>query len=338
MSKKDTASLVSVVIPTYNCSIYIGDTVRSVLSQTYKDLEIIVVDDGSIDNTKQALELFRGKIVYIYQENKGLAEARNTGIKASKGEYVAFLDADDLWLEDKIEKQVELFKNSSEVDIVFSDFSAFTAKKEISSSWIKNYFEVFYAYELTFEKIFAKKSYGSPSRYSGDICKTMFLGNLILPSTVLIKKKCFDNVGYLDTNYRLNADYDLFLRISLRHSAGYIDSPLIRYRLWEGNVSKTKSYRFNIFEITEIIQKFIKANHEAISKERYCVHKRLSQLFFQNAIASIAENDLGEAREYLNQAIVHNPFCVKLYLFFLLSMMPQRFVSFLKIIRKKVRK
>lgn len=338
IEKENHTIWVSVVIPAYNCGRYIKDTVQSVINQTYKNLEIIVVDDGSVDNTKEALEPYRGKIVYSYQENKGLAEARNTGIRASKGEYVAFLDADDLWLQEKIEKQLELFRNCPEVDIVFSDFSAFTQEKEISSSWIKEYFEVFLAYGLTFEKIFAKKINKNSNCYVGDICKTMFLGNFILPSTVLMKRKCFDNIGYLDRNYRINADYDLFLRITSKHIAGYTNAPLTRYRLWEGNVSKTKSYQFNIAEITGIIQKFIKTNHETVFAESYRVNKRLSQLFFQNAIANISGDNYRKAKEYIRQSINYNPFCLKLYLFSLLLVMPEQLVNFLKIIRKKARK
>ncbi len=97
---------VSVIIPTYNRAHFLCEALDSALSQTFKDFEIIIVDDGSTDNTKQVLEKYGSRIYYIYQENKGRAEARNTGIRRAKGEHIAFLDDDDIWLPNKLEKQV----------------------------------------------------------------------------------------------------------------------------------------------------------------------------------------------------------------------------------------
>ena len=97
---------VSVVIPTYNSSQFIVETLESVFAQTYKDYEIIVVDDGSTDNTKEVLQPYTSRIKYIYKENGGPASARNVGIKSAQGEYIAFLDSDDRWLPEKLEKHI----------------------------------------------------------------------------------------------------------------------------------------------------------------------------------------------------------------------------------------
>src|SRR3989304_595361 len=97
---------VSVIIPTYNTAHYIAPAVESVLGQTYQDTEIIVVDDGSTDNTRTVLTPYMDRIQYIVQDNKGRSEARNRGIHQSQGEFIAFLDADDLWLPDKLSQQV----------------------------------------------------------------------------------------------------------------------------------------------------------------------------------------------------------------------------------------
>ena len=103
--------LVSVVIPTYNCGKYICDAVKSVLSQTYKNIEIIIVDDGSTDNTKEALRsyVYNKQIRYIYQKNKGPAASRNLGVEKAEGDFIAFLDADDLWNEKKLKKAKSVF-------------------------------------------------------------------------------------------------------------------------------------------------------------------------------------------------------------------------------------
>jgi len=104
--------LVSVIIPTYNRSRYVTKAIDSVLAQTYKDYEIIVVDDGSIDDTRQVLASYKDRITYIYQENSGQAAARNTGIRAAHGKWIAFLDSDDIWLPEKLSRQMEILRSS----------------------------------------------------------------------------------------------------------------------------------------------------------------------------------------------------------------------------------
>lgn len=125
---------VSVIIPTYNLARYINETVDSVLGQTYKNYEIIIVDDGSTDNTKEALSEYGGKITYIFQENQGVSAARNKGIKEAKGEYIAFLDADDLWLKDKLELQIGLMNSNPEVAMIFTDGESFNEEGLIKAS------------------------------------------------------------------------------------------------------------------------------------------------------------------------------------------------------------
>ena len=121
-----TTPSVSVIIPVYNRKDFIAEAIESVLAQTYTDFEIIVVDDGSPEDMKDVLGLYLQKIKYVYQENKGLAAARNTGIRNSSGKYVAFLDDDDLFERRKLEKQTEILETHPELGFVFSDWSYFT--------------------------------------------------------------------------------------------------------------------------------------------------------------------------------------------------------------------
>ena len=110
---------VSVIIPTYNREEFITETIKSVLNQTYKDFEIIVVDDGSTDNTKQKLEPFKSKIKLIEQKNSERAVARNNGVKSSSGEYIAFLDSDDLWIKNKLENQVNFLDEKKDFILTY---------------------------------------------------------------------------------------------------------------------------------------------------------------------------------------------------------------------------
>ena len=124
---------VSVIIPAYNRADLIGETLESVFAQTYRDYEIIVVDDGSTDNTKEVLASLAaaGKLRYTYQENAGLPAARNTGIRLAVGKYVAFLDSDDLFAPDKLEKQVAVFEANLDAMLVHSGFSKYYDTKSV---------------------------------------------------------------------------------------------------------------------------------------------------------------------------------------------------------------
>ncbi|HPP08870.1 MAG TPA: glycosyltransferase family A protein, partial [bacterium] len=115
---------VSVIVPVYNAERFIGETLRSVLCQTYKDIEVIVVDDGSTDHSVEVIKKYNDpRIMLIRQQNRGVSAARNTGIKSSNGKFIALLDHDDLWLAEKIEKQMILFEKNPDVALVYSDIS-----------------------------------------------------------------------------------------------------------------------------------------------------------------------------------------------------------------------
>lgn len=121
----DQNPLISVIIPVYNCEKYINEAINSVLKQNYYPLEIIVVDDGSTDKTQEKIKEFGSQITYIYQKNGGTAKARNNGIKNAKGDYFAFLDADDIWVENKLKMQMEIFAKNPEIDLVFGQIQQF---------------------------------------------------------------------------------------------------------------------------------------------------------------------------------------------------------------------
>ena len=137
-----TMPKVSVIIPTYNAARWIGETIDSVQSQTYKNYEIIVIDDGSVDSTREVLEKYIKNINYIYQDNKGVSSARNHGIKISAGEYIAFLDNDDIWLPDKLSLQIQVLESQKNIAMIFTDGELFdeyrvTKRRIISNNTTK---------------------------------------------------------------------------------------------------------------------------------------------------------------------------------------------------------
>ena len=204
MIKEKKEFKVSVVIPTYNRVGYLGRAINSVLKQSYPVNEIIVIDNGSTDQTLSFIKKNFTRIRVITEKKRGVSFARNLGIKNCKYNWIAFLDSDDEWITDKIEKQFVLLKESN--------FKyQFIHTNEI---WIKNGI-------LKNQKKKHLKRGGSIFEDCLDICK-------ISPSSVLIKKELFDKYGLFDCRFKVCEDYELWLRITSKIKIGYLDKPLIK--------------------------------------------------------------------------------------------------------------
>ena len=216
--------LVSVIIPTYNRSKYIADAIQSVLNQTYKDIELIVIDDGSTDNTKNVLQLYIEKKVvkYIYQKNAGPAAARNRGIKASRGELIAFLDSDDLWLTDKLEKQVAIMKKHHKAGLVY------TNSKYVDANGVRILYRFPTSLELPCGKIF----------------KEIILGEAPLgTSSILVRKECFEEVGLYREDLFWGEDREMHARISMKYDILGINEILCIVRRHSENISNNFSLK-----------------------------------------------------------------------------------------------
>jgi glycosyltransferase involved in cell wall biosynthesis len=193
---------VSVIIPTYNRAHVLGEAIESVLSQTYDDLELIVVDDGSQDGTRDVVASYSSRLTYLYQENRGVSAARNRGIEQARGSYLSFLDSDDLWLKEKLYLQMECMKEHPEILICYTD--------EI---WIRKGVRV--------------NQMKKHRKYSGMIFEYCLPLCIVSPSSVLINRQLLDEVGVFDETLEVCEDYDLWLRISARYPIQFIEKPLI---------------------------------------------------------------------------------------------------------------
>jgi len=208
---------ISIVIPAFNPGELIRDTLYSILSQTYSDFEVIIVDDGSTDNTSEIVRSIKdARIRYYYQDNSGLpAKSRNKGVDLSKGNYIGFIDADDLWLPEKLQKQVEIIKKYPDVALVSTN--------------------AFYLYDKqkTVVPILKKLSEGFFDN------KSFFPENMVIQSTSLVKKDAFYIVGALNENRDLIAveDYDLWVRIFIKYPCYYMDECLAYYRVTNTSIS-----------------------------------------------------------------------------------------------------
>ena len=212
--------LVSVIIPAYNAEKSITDTLDSVFAQTYSSIEILLVDDGSTDKTAETIEEYqtskanrtnKTNLTYIHQQNSGPSKARNTGLKAANGEYIALLDADDLWAKDKLEKQIELFGKEPEIDLVFSNVKITRAKQSKIDETI-----------MFQEKRLNKEFFGHKYMVVNPFEKLLQL-NFIPTSSVIARKSCFNGDIFFNEERRYAEDWELWLRMSLYFNFAYVD-------------------------------------------------------------------------------------------------------------------
>ncbi len=213
-----SAPRVSVVIGAYNCENFIQDTIKSVISQTFTDWELIIVDDGSDDDTCAKIESIdddRTRLIRLDKNSGRPAVSRNVGIRASVGEFIAFLDHDDLWNAQKLEKQVELMDRQGDVFLVYTKCFVQQGGEVLAVSPI------------------------NPK--SGYIFKELFLAYNMFPcSTVMIRNRRTPDAYLFNEEKKLMAieDYDLWLRIAYKHKVAFVDEPLATYRLHANNTSK----------------------------------------------------------------------------------------------------
>lgn len=202
MNPPSARPLVSVIIPTFNRGWIVDEAIQSVLAQTYPHFELIVVDDGSTDQTPSILQEYQDRIRIIRQANQGVSAARNHGVDAAQGAFVAFLDSDDLWQTEKLSVQVNFFLTNPDVQICQTD-----------ETWIRNG-----------KRINPKNYHKKPS---GDIFLPSLALCLVSPSAVMLKKDFFRQMGGFDESLPACEDYDLWLRISCRYPVFLIPEQLV---------------------------------------------------------------------------------------------------------------
>jgi len=194
---------VSVIIPTYNRAHVLKSAVDSVLAQTFQDFELLIIDDGSTDNTREFVATTYGdRVRYVYQENRGVSCARNLGIRRSSGEFIALLDSDDAWMPEKLERQIEAMALHPDISLCHTE--------EI---WIRNGV-----------RVNPKKKH---RKYGGSIFPYCLPLCVISPSSAVLRRSIFDEVGMFDETLPACEDYDLWLRITRAHDVLFLDEPLI---------------------------------------------------------------------------------------------------------------
>jgi glycosyltransferase involved in cell wall biosynthesis len=272
--------LVSVVVPSYNRAHTIAETIESLLAQTYPRLEIIIVDDGSKDDTERVVAPFLDRIVYVRQENKGLAGARNTGHARSTGDYIAWLDSDDLWNPEKAALQVAFMQAHPDNVLIGTDFSAFDGEGFFEASHASVYYSVFNRAgglpglfperELVNTRAVPHLPPGLPETvpvFHGNVYESLVGGNFLHPPTVMFRRDAMIQAGSLEPVFHHGTDYEYFLRLSRLGRVAFIDRPLMRYRYSPDQMSSPKNREALALSLVRVLES-LRARDPALLRRR----------------------------------------------------------------------
>jgi len=313
---------VSVIIPTFNSAQYIMEGIQSVLTQSFKDFEIIVIDDGSTDNTKEILKPYieDGLIRYIYQTNQGPGAARNTGIKAGKGEYIAFLDADDQLFPESVGVRRELLDEHKDIFLAFSDYvlsadNSSSMKPRLRSLGFLNKFQDAINVNIGNRYVFNEKFINLFWEFSPRPICTI---------TVMIRRSLVDKVGCFRTDVSVGEDIDYWMRIAARYKVGYIDEPLAIYNHHAGALTK------NVERYYSDAIKMYSTYLDSEIFDRKIVYKKMSSLYFSLGYHYIWNNNQDKARKALIRSLRYDFNNLASIKCLLMSFIPLRLLSALK--------
>jgi len=274
---------VSVIIPTYNRSNYLYSAIKSVLNQTFEDFEIIVVDDASTDNTRKVVDKFEDERIYYLRHNKnrGGSASRNTGIKHSRGKFIAFLDDDDLWVQNKLEKQLDSVNKNLEIGAVYT------------GAWTIND-----GGKITSVKIPSLRGNIFP-----DILKKNYVGSC---SMVLVRKECFDKIGLFDENLPAGQDWDMWIRLAKHYRFDCVRECLVLYRVHEKRISTNPYAKMQAAKL--ICKKFSKELNTSVNHRRI-----LGYWHYRFGMHYCRCGDTREGKKEFVKAIINDPFSTLYY-------------------------
>ena len=317
--------LVSVVIPTYNCARYIGETVESVLAQDFADREIIVVDDGSTDDTAQVLGTFGPDVRCIVRENSGAAGARNVGIRAARGKYIAFLDADDVWLPGKLGLQVDFLEKHPKAGLVFTDALWFDERGIIHASWTAQR-----------DRFTAGQRLPCGGSVIGEFYRELVLQNFITVSSVVLRRSAYGAVGPFEETYRTGSDHHYWLRLAARFPIGYINAVLVRYRVRAESLIQENFERWYRNEIRLLRDGAAQPGY-FLRVGRGEWRRRLADLHFRLGWRLLQAGRRRDARGQLARALLRRPWRVTPFAYLVLTLLPARGVRALRAVRGTLR-
>jgi glycosyltransferase involved in cell wall biosynthesis len=349
------SGLVSIIIPCYNRAHIVSETINSVLAQSYERFEMILIDDGSTDETREVISGYSDpRIRYFYQANGGLSAARNAGLNVAEGEFIAFLDSDDLWHDWKLGAQLEIFRRHPEAGLIWSDMSTFMNSGRIDE---ERHLRTFYsAYKsVNFEATHGRSGVlsdlvddiapdlATSPYYLADVFQYMFSGNLVHPSTAIVRRERLRRAGPFQpevTGFGAE-DYHFYFRICSEGPVAFLDAPTTLYRIHSAqmtNYNRLVEARANLRVIThwlprrpltlpkETVQRSLASSHAWLGSEELNAgnlrlatghfweslrrHKTQPSTFFMLIVSLIPQRGVGILRA-IKRAVLH-PLAVRL--------------------------
>lgn len=310
--------LVSVIMPTYNSRDYVCEAIDTILKQSYQNTEIIVVD-SSTDDTKQCVERYGDRVRYFYQKPKGVSAARNFGLRQARGSLVAFQDADDRWLPNRIEAQIRALQLFPDAPLVFSDYAMFDHSGVILPSACWPHFKLW---------LDRHRVAGGGLAY-GRLYWELMLGNCIGTCAVLAVKDMLEQFGGFDETFKTCEDLDLWLRISTEHPFLYIDQVLAEYRVHSAGLSGPRDTRDMTWALdrAQVREKHLRTN--VVPKD---LRSRVEQLqgkdCWELGLACLGRGGHSLARTLFMTGLRYRPLDVRMWLYVGLTFLP---ISFIKV-------
>jgi GT2 family glycosyltransferase len=327
--------LVSIIIPTYNRAGLIRLAIDSALAQTYGRIEIIVVDDGSKDNTREVVESYGDPVRYVYKQNGGVAAARNLGFRHARGEFIALLDSDDEWLPWKLEAQVRVLQSHPEVGMVWTDMAAINEPGELL---YERYLRIFYdAHALAkLEQICevsgsvsdvwseAPAEIANAPVLTGDIFSRIWLGNLVHTSTLLVRRDRLRAAGEIDIEFTPRGeDYEFHVRICSHGPVALLDAPSMLYRI--GAPDQLTAPHMGIHtarsNLTTVLR-WLERGGSRVTLPARMISNRLAQAYGWVGETEMLFGEWSRARKHLWQSLRYRPSQPRALMLFFFSMLP----------------
>ncbi len=288
-----TSPTVSVIMNCLNCSEYLPEAIDSVFAQTYTNWEIVFWDNASTDNSAEIAKSYGGKLRYFRSDKTyPLGEARNLAIEQARGRRIAFLDCDDIWLPEKLEKHLKLLEKKPQVALVFSDCYIINSAGNI-----------------------LKRSFDRSRPYRGRIFSELFIENFIPLLTVVIRKKVFEKMKGFDPRFRIAQDWDLFLRLAESFEIDFIDLPLAKYRTHQANFSKNVDVAMH--EVLEIVDYWLNKRPELKITLRKKLKEKITAIHCRLGYFHLRNNQMNKARREFSKALSLNYFCMEAVILYL---------------------
>lgn len=340
--------LVSVVIPTFNRAKLCRKAVESVLGQTHGNLDVIVVDDGSNDNTELFIKGMDPRVRYIRQENAGVSAARNTGMDSARGDFIALLDSDDSWLRWKIEAQLHVLDRFPDAGMVWTDMIAQNENdEELFPSYLTRMYSAYAQFDrekhfrekLEIGEVWEECPTGWKDRfcYSGNIFPWMFLGNLVHTSTVLLRRERRNAVGGFDVSLiESGEDYNFHLRTCKAGDVAYLDLSSIRYRI--GAVDQLTAPKYQVWVARnnlKTVKRVLEETPDDINLPARLIEEHMAESCSWVGVCELFE-DRKSAREHLAESLSWCRFQPIVIFYYLFSLLPSPVANFIRNVKRYI--